>query len=833
MREDRSPSSATALVSGVATTTTENVPADFLVVHARPEVINKRSSLSTSTDRSQERSVTPPLLMSAELRQSKSRHQSDSTEAPPNNESSRSAGKTTNSQLDPAISSSHHAAEGDERSKASRVYHEGDEKSEALPDDSFLRPNKITSLYSSSVPEMKVPKSKGSVCAVGPINQGDGRWFPLPPRTRQYDSFVLQRHSVHSHDGVLLAIDVYIPTRRNTGVEKSSRFPTALHFTRFNRDWNFKKKKACCWASVLCCCCCGCISTDVGIEGYPGIGDSHWNVRTGKFVAQFCATGYVWVTVDVRGTGGSHGVRTSDLHVDEILDVLAVVQWVESRSWFNGKIISTGFHYDGQLAAIMGAQHINSVVAVAPLFFPFDIYDEALYPGGIRCRSFATTFHNFTTSLERNVPTQAPFPFLFNALLKTVLNGVNPGEGGERELASAVRDHHHNFNLLDAVNGCLNRDDQFLATNVDTASLHTKVINTRTPVALLLICGWMDCGHALGAIRYYTFMEQMSHSATHRPRLIIGPWNQGARANCSPFTRSRKVNFPLVTELLQFFDNKVELDDNEKNAILGGKHDVPVHYFTLGEERWKASTVWPPPHDNLRVQLTKKERENRNHLKIPKDRSGRSMREELESDARNLQVEECKSCQWRCNPRSTTGVLSRWNCALLLPGQRAMYPNRSSQDRHNLIFDSRPLKAMMEVTGHPSVTLYIALDARDAAVFVYLEEVRSDGMVVYITEGQLRLSHRAVAAKEPYPSPVPYRSYTSAEQSYLEPGKAYRAVIPMFPCSYQFSLGSRIRLSIASADADNFDPVPDLGDVTFTIFYDHSYLNLPEVKPMP
>lgn len=178
----------------------------------------------------------------------------------------------------------------------------------------------------------------------------------------------------------------------------------------------------------------------------------------------------------------------------------------------------------------------------------------------------------------------------------------------------------------------------------------------------------------------------------------------------------------------------------------------------------------------------------------------------------------------------------------------------------------------MEVTGHPSVTLYISIDVPDAAIFVYLEEVRVGGRVVYITEGQLRwldlaflsvsclcvmlvchacvcvmscvvcvipflfgarLSHRATAAREPYPSPVPYRSYTSAEQSLLEAGKPYRVVIPMFPCSYQFSLGSRIRLSIASADIDNFDPIPGPAPSTFTIFYDHSYLNLPEVRFPP
>ena len=125
---------------------------------------------------------------------------------------------------------------------------------------------------------------------------------------------------------------------------------------------------------------------------------------------------------------------------------------------------------------------------------------------------------------------------------------------------------------------------------------------------------------------------------------------------------------------------------------------------------------------------------------------------------------------------------------------------------HQARDESALLVADLEVTGHPRVVLYVAADAADAGVFVYLEDVAPDGRVEYVTEGMLRALHRKTTGA-PYRSPVPYRSFTRADGSPLVPGEPAILEIALYPTSYQFKAGHAIRLAVAGADVDHFAPV--------------------------
>ena len=141
--------------------------------------------------------------------------------------------------------------------------------------------------------------------------------------------------------------------------------------------------------------------------------------------------------------------------------------------------------------------------------------------------------------------------------------------------------------------------------------------------------------------------------------------------------------------------------------------------------------------------------------------------------------------------------------------------------------DSEPLDESFEVTGHPSATLYFQADAEDAGIFVYLEEVFPDGRVVYVTEGQLRLAQRKIGSRDAlYASVEPHRSFLKKDAQPLKPNTPVRAIIPFFPISYSYSAGSRIRLSIAVYDKDNFDPIQGQQPTQLTLIHGVSYLNL-------
>ena len=120
----------------------------------------------------------------------------------------------------------------------------------------------------------------------------------------------------------------------------------------------------------------------------------------------------------------------------------------------------------------------------------------------------------------------------------------------------------------------------------------------------------------------------------------------------------------------------------------------------------------------------------------------------------------------------------------------------------------------MEVTGHPVVRLWFATDASNLDFFIYLEAV--DGSrSIYLTEGNLRASHRALS-KAPFNNlDLPYHRHYKSELAPVSPSLPVELVFDLLPTSYLFRAGSRVRITVTCADADNFespalDPQPKL-----------------------
>jgi putative CocE/NonD family hydrolase len=149
---------------------------------------------------------------------------------------------------------------------------------------------------------------------------------------------------------------------------------------------------------------------------------------------------------------------------------------------------------------------------------------------------------------------------------------------------------------------------------------------------------------------------------------------------------------------------------------------------------------------------------------------------------------------------TTSGKYSRWY-AVNWPRN---YPNMQTNDQKALTYTTPPLQSDTEVTGHPIVHLWFVTDAPDLDFFVYLEEVVGSRST-YITEGNLRVSHRALS-KAPYNNlGLPYHSHYKSDLAPIPAGKPVELVFTLLPTSYLFRAGHRIRLTITCADADNFE----------------------------
>ena len=116
----------------------------------------------------------------------------------------------------------------------------------------------------------------------------------------------------------------------------------------------------------------------------------------------------------------------------------------------------------------------------------------------------------------------------------------------------------------------------------------------------------------------------------------------------------------------------------------------------------------------------------------------------------------------------------------------------------------------MEATGRAEAHLWLATDAPDLVFFVYLEEVDGGGQSTYITEGALRASHRRLG-RAPYANlGAPFHSHYQSDLASIPPKLPVELVFSLLSISHRFPKGSRVRITVAFAGADNFEtPVID------------------------
>ena len=170
---------------------------------------------------------------------------------------------------------------------------------------------------------------------------------------------------------------------------------------------------------------------------------------------------------------------------------------------------------------------------------------------------------------------------------------------------------------------------------------------------------------------------------------------------------------------------------------------------------------------------------------------------------------------------TTTGTSTRWDHTV---GQGPMrYPTFEAAEARGLTYTTAPLAADLEVLGYPVVTLYLTTDQPDADVHVTLSEVDEQGAARYVTEGQLRASHRRTAAPPWNNLGLPWHPSRRADLQPLVPGQPAVLRFVLQPTATLFNRGHRLRIAVTGADADNTEPPPGSGPTTLTILRDPAH----------
>lgn len=566
----------------------------------------------------------------------------------------------------------------------------------------------------------------------------------------------LSSHYLTMRDGIRLAVDIHLP-----GSQPSSdaRLPVVAFFTPYYRRMKLKP------------------ATSDDTEDCPNIA---------VFRSLLLARGYALVAVDVRGSGASYGTRTGLRSPNEREDYLEVIDWISQQSWCSGAIGVTGISYLGAAADFTASWAHPAVKAIVPHSAVWDTWSNQLYPGGVMCRRLVKEYGRLMEALDDDAADErASFPYFRGDHFEGPAPVDEDTDGAM--LAAALKEHVANFDMADFVHQLPYRD-RALHTSPDFTSAtispyHYANRTADSQTAVYTISGWMDGHYSRGAALRFNWQRNPDK------RLMLGAWDHGARTGSSPFRHDPAPQDKALAETLRFFDQHL------MGLETGIGNEPPVHYYTVGEERWKSASEWPPAETTL------------NRLYFQPDHRLADTAPTAETAADRYVGD------YRCG----SGNQSRYN-RLYAQNVERYYPDWHGRDERMLCYTTDRLESDMEVTGHPVVRLFLESDTEDCALFVYLEDIDEQGQASYVTEGVFRALHRRLSSgPDNIPSLGPDHSFNECDARYLIPGERSEIAFDLLPISWLFKAGHRLRVAIALADNDHFSRIPDGVVPTITI----------------
>ena len=587
------------------------------------------------------------------------------------------------------------------------------------------------------------------------------------PEKKYTDGYTVDSTYITVRDGVKIAVTICQPK----GLSSDAKLPTVLTQTRYWRAMELRIP----FRWIL----------DSMVTNTPNP-----EVVTSR--------GYALIYTDVRGTGASDGTRVVPFSEEEIMDGSDIVDWIISQPWSDGNVVSKGISYTGTTAELFSRNNHRAIKAVIPGHGFWDPYTDVAFPGGCFDHAFMQLWSFLGKNLDLNNPK------VFRQLMPgawLLAQGVKPVKSDKdlKLLQDALKQHESSQYVYEHTLKRDFRDDELPdGTVFDDISIFArkdKIESSNVPI--LAWCSWLDSGYGDAIINRFMNMSN--------PQIaILGDWSHGAVYPANQFFPNRTFVTPTpkdkVNAWINFFDKCVYGD---------GIQGKTIYYYTLAEEKWKKSTVWPPKghfyqkwYFSENFSLMREE---------PKEKTG--------------------SDDYKINFRASTKQNNRWWALLGLP---ITYHNRNKIDEKLLCYTSQPLESDTEITGQIIACLYLSSTHEDGAIFAYFEDVDESGNVTYITDGEFRPLHRKILIDEsPYKMLTPYHSYNKEDSAPLIPGEITEVKFGLHVTSVLIKKGHRIKIAIAGADKDTFIRYPKEGRPTITISRNKdypSYIELPIIK---
>lgn len=569
----------------------------------------------------------------------------------------------------------------------------------------------------------------------------------------------LQRNQalhVVMRDGTRIAVDVWLPEALAAG----ERVPVILQMTRYGR------------------------ARQVGFLQRAAIGLNLVEAEdpAEQSVAVFNRAGFAVVKVDARGTGASFGSRRTEFTPEEIKDYGEIVEWITRQQWAAPRVGSVGVSYGSNTAELLLANRHPAVRAAALLYGDFDPQYGLVQPGGASM-AYLDSWGSFVRSLDLGETCiLAGASGIKCWLLEAWSSGVKPVDGDDGTLLeAAIVEHRRSALVAEKFRSVEFRDDPVTEDGMllaQAAPFGNRAAIEASGVPLLVVTGWLDAATTDGALsRYLTFSNPQ--------RVVIGALSHGGRFDTDPLAPADRD--PEPSRVAQ---SKMLVDFFRRH--LGDQTDVAergIRYFVQGSREWRESQVWPPAGTRYRELFLAPE--------------GRLL-DRIDFEPQVL--------QWTGRMQASSGEQTRWHTNA--GGADVRYADRKATTGDRLTFSLAPGDQPLRIVGTPVVNLRVSASVPDLVFHVYLEAELPDGRTVYLTEGVLRARHHRLAAASelPYVPLAVGRGYRRQDESLLTSGTFHDIVIPLFATAAELPIGSRLQVSIATADIAMFAPMPTDGE---------------------
>ncbi len=279
----------------------------------------------------------------------------------------------------------------------------------------------------------------------------------------------------------------------------------------------------------------------------------------------------------------------------------------------------------------------------------------------------------------------------------------------------------------------------------------------RGPV--LMLAGWFDPFLSAQLKDYAELRTHANKEVVKASRLILGPWGHAQSIKLPGGYQPRGFRFETLANSLDWFDSFLQ------PASPVGSGMSPVRLFVMGKNIWRDESEWP----------LARAREVRYFLNSDGHANGLAGKGRLEIQAPSGERVSDNYVHDPGDPIPTLGG------AVIGHGSAVLAQNAAQARQDVLVYSSPALDKDLEATGPLSVVLQVQASSASADFVAKLTDVYPDGTAYLVSDGVLR-SRFSKGTK--------------------------KITIEMWPTSYVFMAGHKLRLEISSSDYPRFDRNP-------------------------